>query len=212
MTPLTCVTSVALPLAIDNIDTDAIIPSAAIKQAGHDHNLLGQGLFQEWHRQPDGRLDPAFPLNMERYEGAQILIGGQNFGCGSSREHAPWAIFEYGFRVVIAGSFGDIFRNNCVKNGILPIALETASLGTVTRDAHECAPGQEMTVDLRRNRIVTAQGNTISFAIPTADREALLNGLDELDQTLRMRDQIAAFMEMRVQAEPWVAVPRRHAR
>ena len=204
MKPLRRVSAIALPLPIDNIDTDAIIPSVAVKRAGQDRSLLGKGLFEEWRCKPGGEIDHDFALNMPRYAGAEILVTGQNFGCGSSREHAPWAISAWGFRVVIAGGFGDIFRDNCVKNGILPIVLEEEDLASLILAVQTCAQGGRTEVDLEYQAITMPDGQKIAFSIPQGDRTTLLEGLDDIDQTLRHSATIARFEAARRAEEPWV--------
>ena len=191
MTPFTTLTSVAAPLIRDNVDTDTIIPSREMKSTGKTG--LAGGLFAPW-RYLDAAArtpDPDFVLNDAGYSGAQILLGGFNFGCGSSREHAVWALAEYGFRAVIAESFAPIFRNNCVRNGVLPIALPRPDI--------ESLAGKVVTIDLAGQ---TVDGQT--FAIDTEAKIMLLEGLDAIDLTLKHRQEIAAWQMTDRMARPWV--------
>jgi 3-isopropylmalate/(R)-2-methylmalate dehydratase small subunit len=198
------------PLDRANVDTDAIIPKQflkSIKRSG-----FGPNLFDEWryldHGEPgmdnDKRpLNPDFVLNMPRFAGAQILLARENFGCGSSREHAPWALEDFGFRVVIAPSFADIFFNNCYKNGVLPIVL---SAEAVDRMFVECAthPGYRLVVDLDKQTVDTASGRSYPFDITAHRKHCLLNGLDEIGLTLQHADKIRAY-EARLQSDkPWL--------
>jgi 3-isopropylmalate/(R)-2-methylmalate dehydratase small subunit len=194
MMPFTTLVSIAVPLIRDNIDTDAIIPSREMKTVGKTG--LADGLFAGWrYTQVGGREpDPGFVLNHPGYAGAAILLGGVNFGCGSSREHAAWALAEYGFRAVIAPSFNPIFRGNCVRNGIVPIELEA---GTFAR-----AP-QPLTIDLPAQTIVDAVGTIVSFAIDAEAKAMLVGGLDAIDLTLRRSDAIAAFRGADRVQRPW---------
>jgi 3-isopropylmalate/(R)-2-methylmalate dehydratase small subunit len=183
------------PLDRANVDTDAIIPKeylSSILRTG-----FGKGLFDAW------RKDPNFVLNQSRYKGAQILLARENFGCGSSREHAPWALLDYGFRCVIAPSFADIFFNNSFKNGFLPVVLTAAE---VDRLFHECAafPGFRLVVDLEQQTVSTTDGSqTYRFDITGFRKYCLLNGLDEIGLTLRHADKIRAFEERRKAQHPW---------
>lgn len=194
MTPFTRLTSLAVPLIRDNIDTDAIIPSREMKSVSKVG--LADGLFAGWRYAASGSRDPnpAFVLNDPRYAGASILLGGENFGCGSSREHAAWALAEYGFRVVIAPSFNPIFRANCVRNGIVPVELDPRPIAT------EDAP---VTVDLPAQRVTGAAGAEWSFAIDDEAKAMLVGGLDEIGLTLRRRDEIEAFRVADRARRPW---------
>ncbi|OSZ67559.1 3-isopropylmalate dehydratase small subunit [Hydrogenophaga sp. IBVHS2] len=199
------------PMDRDNVDTDAIIPKQFLKSIRKTG--FGPNLFDEWRYLDKGEpgQDPAsrkpnadFVLNQPRYAGASILLARQNFGCGSSREHAPWAIEQYGFRALIAPSFADIFFNNCFKNGLLPIVLPEA---TVARLFDEVAafPGYELTIDLERQVIVKPQGEEIPFDVQPFRKYCLLNGLDDIGLTLRHKDKIAAYESQRLATKPWLA-------
>lgn len=190
MIPFTTLTSIAVPLLRDNVDTDAIIPSREMKSTGRTG--LADGLFAPWRYLDTARKpNPDFILNNPAYTGAQILLAGANFGCGSSREHAVWALAEYGFRCVIAESFAPIFRNNAIRNGLLPVTLERSLIAAM--------PGRIVTVDLAHG---TADGHR--FAIEDEARTMLLEGLDAIDLTLKKRDAIAAFHARDRADRPWV--------
>ena len=195
MTPFTTVVSIAMPLIRDNIDTDAIIPSREMKTVGKTG--LADGLFAGWrYTEVDGRVpEPGFVLNDPGYARAAILLGGANFGCGSSREHAAWALAEYGFRVVIAPSFNPIFRGNCVRNGIVPIELDPQVFAG--------AP-QPLAIDLPAQTVTDAAGNFATFVIDAESKAMLVGGLDAIDLTLRRHDAIAAFRTAHRAANPWV--------
>jgi 3-isopropylmalate/(R)-2-methylmalate dehydratase small subunit len=203
-------TAIVAPMDRANVDTDAIIPKQflkSIKRSG-----FGPNLFDEWRYLDHGEpgmdnsqrvLNPDFVLNQPRYQGAQILIARENFGCGSSREHAPWALEDYGFRVIIAPSFADIFFNNCFKNGILPIVLEAATVDKFFK-AVEANPGYRLTVDLQNQVISTPEGETISFEVDAFRKHCLLNGLDDIGLTLQHVDDIKAYEQRRQQEAPWL--------
>lgn len=192
MTPFTTLTAIAAPLIRDNIDTDAIIPSREMKSVGKTG--LADGLFAGWrYSEVGGRAPtPGFVLNDPRYASAEILLGGANFGCGSSREHAAWALAEYGFRAIIAASFNPIFRGNCVRNGIVPVEL----------DAARFADDTELTIDLAA-QTVTHNGTAHAFAIEAEAKAMLLGGLDAIDLTLQRRPEIEAFRSADRQQRPW---------
>lgn len=194
MTPFVTVTSRAVPLIRDNIDTDAIIPSREMKSVSK--RGLSAGLFAGWRYTAPGTRDPDrdFVLNDPAYAGACILLGGANFGCGSSREHAAWALAEYGFRVVIAASFNPIFRGNCVRNGIVPIELDTAPIAI--------DPGP-ITVDLPARTVTAASGQFWTFAIDDEASAMLIGGLDAIDLTFTRRDEIEAFRAADRTRRPW---------
>lgn len=194
MTPFTTLTSIAVPLLRDNIDTDAIIPSREMKGTGKTG--LADGLFAGWRYTAVGgrEPEPGFVLNDPAYAGAAILLGGVNFGCGSSREHAAWALAEYGFRAVIAPSFNPIFRGNCVRNGILPVELDPAPFA---------AAGGALTIDLPAQMVSDEAGGSRSFAIDEEAKAMLIGGLDAIDLTLRRRDRIEAFRAADRMARPW---------
>ncbi|HOB66377.1 3-isopropylmalate dehydratase small subunit [Ottowia sp.] len=200
-----------VPLDRDNVDTDAIIPKQflkSIKKTG-----FGPNLFDEWRYLDHGEpgMDPAsrkpnpdFVLNQPRYAGASVLLARQNFGCGSSREHAPWALQQYGIRALIAPSFADIFFNNCFKNGLLPIVQPEA---VVTRlfDEVNAFAGYQLTIDLPRQVIVKPDGSELPFDVQPFRRECLLNGWDDIGLTLRQKDKIKAFEANRLATKPWLA-------
>jgi len=183
-------TGLVAPLDRANVDTDQIIPKQFLKRI--ERTGFGEFLFFDWRYSPDGKLNPSFVLNEPRYQGASILVAGKNFGCGSSREHAPWALAEYGFRVVIASSFADIFANNCFKNGMLAVALPEAGVAELMNRAQQ-NNGYELTVDLERQLLEDSGGLSISFSVGDFQRYCLLEGLDDIALTLRHEDQIKAF-------------------
>jgi 3-isopropylmalate/(R)-2-methylmalate dehydratase small subunit len=193
MTPFTTLTSIAPPLIRDNVDTDTIIPSREMKSTGKSG--LADGLFAPW-RYLEGRTpDPAFVLNDPAFQGAQILLAGKNFGCGSSREHAVWALAEYGIRCIIAESFAPIFENNCIRNGLLPI--------TCGRPVDPLFYGQVMTIDLAEQHM-SIPGRFRPIHIDDESRTMLLEGLDAIDLTLKHGDAISAFHACDRSARPWV--------
>jgi 3-isopropylmalate/(R)-2-methylmalate dehydratase small subunit len=203
-------TAIVAPMDRANVDTDAIIPKQflkSIKRSGFGPNLFDQWRYLD-HGEPgmdnsQRPLNPEFVLNQSRYQGAQILIARENFGCGSSREHAPWALEDYGFRVIIAPSFADIFFNNCFKNGILPIVLEAATVDDIFK-ATEANPGYRLTVDLQNQVISTPEGETISFEVDAFRKHCLLNGLDDIGLTLQHVEDIKAYEQKRQQEAPWL--------
>lgn len=185
-------TGIVAPVDRVNVDTDAIIPKQFLKRI--ERTGFGQFLFYEWRFDEAGNDNPAFEMNKPRYQGASVLISRANFGCGSSREHAPWAIMDYGFKVVIAPSFADIFYNNCFKNGILPIKLSEEQVDDLfNRTAAQ--EGYELTVDLENNTISDASGLKIKFDLDEHRRQFLLLGLDDIGLTLQHDDEIAAYEE-----------------
>jgi len=190
MEPFRRHTGIVAPLDRPNIDTDQIIPKQFLKRI--ERVGFGQFLFYDWRYTADGELDPAFNLNAPRYRGATILVTGRNFGCGSSREHAPWALLDYGFRALIAPSFADIFATNCMKNGIVPVVLAETEVAELVRRAHEEA-GYRATVDLERRRVEDALGFSASFEIDDFRRYCLLEGLDDIGLTLRYEPQLTAY-------------------
>lgn len=177
-----------------NIDTDQIIPKQFLKRI--ERTGFGQFLFYDWRFLPDGTPNPEFALNDERYRGASVLIAGKNFGCGSSREHAPWALADYGFRAVIAPSFADIFANNCMKNGMLPVTLAEEQVSVLMRRAVEIE-SYEVTVDLENKLISDTHGFSVSFDIGDFQRYCLLEGLDDIGLTLKHENEIARFETQR---------------
>jgi 3-isopropylmalate/(R)-2-methylmalate dehydratase small subunit len=194
MTPFRIHTGRAVPIDRANVDTDQIIPKQFLKRI--ERTGFGQFLFYDWRFRPDGTPNPEFPLNDERYRGASILIAGKNFGCGSSREHAPWALADFDFRAIIAPSFADIFANNCMKNGMLPVTLPEEEVAEVMRRAREIE-GYELTVDLEKKRVSDDRSFTASFEISEFQRYCLLEGLDDIALTLRHEADIAWFEKQR---------------
>ena len=181
-----------------NVDTDQIIPKQFLKRI--ERTGFGRHLFHDWRYRPDGSSDPAFELNQPKATGATILVTGGNFGCGSSREHAPWALGEYGFRAIIAPSFADIFFSNCCQNGLLPVRLGQAEVAELVRRYDAAPEGYVLTVDLERKRVSDAAGFSAGFELDPYRREMLLLGLDEIGRTLRLDGRITAFEEGREQA------------
>ena len=202
MQPFTTLTGVAAPLPMVNVDTDAIIPKQhlkTIKRTG-----LGTALFEELRYFPDGRERADFVLNQPKYRKAQILIAGANFGCGSSREHAPWALLDFGIRCVIAPSFADIFYNNCFSNGILPIVLPQEEIEALMQEAAN-ADDPTFTVDLERKVIVRPQGNReLPFDLDEFGRHRLLQGLDPVGLTLTKAATIGRFEDRQRLGQPWL--------
>ncbi|WP_420960608.1 3-isopropylmalate dehydratase small subunit [Brucella sp. IR073] len=200
MDKFTKLTGVAAPLPIINVDTDMIIPKdylKTIKRTG-----LGKGLFAEMRYLEDGSENPDFVLNKAAYRNAQILIAGDNFGCGSSREHAPWALLDFGIRCVISTSFADIFYNNCFKNGILPITVSSEDLEKLMDDASRGA-NATLTVDLETQEIHGPDGGSIKFDLDDFKRHCLLNGLDDIGLTMEKAPDIARFEAKNAEARPW---------
>jgi 3-isopropylmalate/(R)-2-methylmalate dehydratase small subunit len=183
-------TGLVAPLNRANVDTDQIIPKQFLKRI--ERTGFGEFLFYDWRYLPDGQPNPSFVLNERRYEGASILVADKNFGCGSSREHAPWALGEFGFRVIIAPSFADIFANNCFKNGMLPITLTPEQVQEIMRRAQQ-REGYELTVDLERQTIEDSEGLSILFVVSEFQRYCLLEGLDDIGLTLRHEDSIREY-------------------
>ncbi|MEO0681673.1 MAG: 3-isopropylmalate dehydratase small subunit [Pseudomonadota bacterium] len=193
---------VAAPLPLINVDTDMIIPKQflkTIKRSG-----LGKNLFDEMRYEDDGSEKPGFVLNQPAYRDAKILVAGDNFGCGSSREHAPWAIADFGIRCVIAPSFADIFFNNCFKNGILPIALPQEQVDALMSDAENGANAR-LTVDLEAQTITRPDGSTIAFDVDPFRKRCLLDGLDDIGLTLEKAADIDAFEAKAAAERPWMA-------
>jgi len=199
MEPFIRHTGIVAPVDRVNVDTDAIVPKQFLKRI--ERSGFGQFLFYEWRFDENGNPNPDFELNKPRYQGASILISRANFGCGSSREHAPWAILDYGFRVVIAPSFADIFYNNCFKNGILPVTLSEEQVDELFRRTAE-HEGYKLTVDLEAKKITDGLGLEIGFDLDEHRRQFLLLGLDDIGLTLQHEDKIAAY-EARRAAMPF---------
>jgi 3-isopropylmalate/(R)-2-methylmalate dehydratase small subunit len=210
MRQFTVLDGLVAPLDRANVDTDAIIPKQflkSIKRSG-----FGPNAFDEWRYLDHGEpgmdnsqrpLNPDFVLNQPRYQGAQILLARENFGCGSSREHAPWALEDYGFRALIAPSYADIFFNNCFKNGLLPIKLEAAIVESLFK-AVAATPSYRLTVDLERQVVVTPEGMSYPFEVDAFRKHCLLNGLDDIGLTLQHVDEIRAFETKHRAAQPWL--------
>ena len=201
MTPFTTLSGIAAPMALVNIDTDMIIPKQylkTIKRTG-----LGVALFDEMRYNPDGSEIADFVLNRPQYRKAQILVAGDNFGCGSSREHAPWALLDFGIRCVISTSFADIFFNNCFKNGILPIVLPEADRDACMADA-EKGENARIEIDLESQTITLSDGRKIGFAIDPFRKHCLLNGLDDIGLTMEKEAAISSYEAQAAQARPWV--------
>jgi 3-isopropylmalate/(R)-2-methylmalate dehydratase small subunit len=204
MQPFTRLTAIAAPLIRANVDTDAIIPSREMKSVSKTG--LADGLFAGWRYTTIGgrEPDPDFVLNQPAYTGARILLAGENFGCGSSREHAAWALAEYGIRAIIAPSFAPIFYGNCVRNGILPVRLPAEVIAALAQDVAADPPARAITIDLDRQEVVAAGGGTQRFEIEAEAREMLLEGLDAIDLTLRQRAAIDAFWRRDRRQRPWI--------
>ena len=193
-------TGIAAPLPILNIDTDMIIPKQylkTIKRTG-----LGKGLFSEMRYREDGSENPDFVLNKSAYRKAEILVAGDNFGCGSSREHAPWALLDFGIRSVISTSFADIFYNNCFKNGILPIVLPQEQVDVLMADARKGANARQ-TVDLEAQTVTTSDGQVFSFTVDAHRKHCLMNGLDDIGLTLEKASAIDSFEAKNATLRPW---------
>jgi 3-isopropylmalate/(R)-2-methylmalate dehydratase small subunit len=190
MAQFTTLTSRMIPLPVENVDTDQIIPARFLKAT--DKNGMGEALFADWRYNPDGSPKPGFVLNDPRVQGAQILLAGDNFGCGSSREHAPWALASYGFRAVISTSFADIFRNNALKNNLLPVIVDAETLKSLF-DLVEEAPEAEITVDLETQLVMLPDGGTVSFPIDPFSKTCLIQGVDQLGYIQSFENEIAAF-------------------
>jgi 3-isopropylmalate/(R)-2-methylmalate dehydratase small subunit len=211
MEPFRLVTGIVAPIDRANVDTDAIIPKQflkSIKRSGFGANLFDAWRFLD-HGEPGidpatRRPNPDFVLNEPRYRGAQILLARRNFGCGSSREHAPWALADYGFRALIAPSYADIFFNNCYKNGLLPIVLPESQVDRLF-EAVKAFPGFALTIDLERQRVSTKDGAmTFAFDVEPFRKHCLINGLDDIGLTLQHADAIRAFEAQRLAEQPWL--------
>jgi 3-isopropylmalate/(R)-2-methylmalate dehydratase small subunit len=191
----TQLTSTTYLLLVDNIDTDQIIPARFLKAT--DKTGMGEALFADWRYNADGSLKTDFPLNRPERQGSQVLIAGDNFGCGSSREHAPWALTGFGFRAVISTSFADIFRNNALKNGLLPIQVENETFQALIEQASS-EPQAKVTIDLQEDTLTLPDGSQISFQIDPFSKTCLLNGVDELGYLLTYSDRISEFEQKRL--------------
>ena len=201
MEPYVTHESIAALMDRSNVDTDQIIPKQflkTIKRTG-----LREGLFYDWRKQKDGSQDPMFFLNQPRFQGATILLTRDNFGCGSSREHAPWALLDQGFRCVIASSFADIFYNNCFQNGILPIVLKADEVLATMKDVL-ATPGYQLTVDLEKQTVATPSGASYRFEIDPFRKDCLYRGLDSIGLTLQHEASIASYETRRKSEAPWL--------
>ena len=187
-------TGIAAPLDRANVDTDQIIPKQFLKRI--ERSGYGQFLFYGWRYLADGKPDPSFVLNQPRYAGASILLAGKNFGCGSSREHAPWALLDYGFRAIIAPSFADIFATNCTKNGVLPVVLSESELAELMRKC-TVTEGYSPRVDLKKKEVRDDSGFLARFEIDDFKRKFLLEGLDDIGLSLQFQNEIAAYEQRR---------------
>jgi len=212
MEKFTTLDGLVAPLDRPNVDTDAIIPKQYLKSVRRSG--FGPNLFDDWRYLDPGepgqnhskrRLNPDFVMNQPRYQGAQILLGRENFGCGSSREHAVWALEDAGFRVVIAPSFADIFFSNCFKNGVLPIVLDAARLDDLFGEV-EANPGYRLRVDLEQQTITKPDGEALGFEVDEFRKYCLLNGLDDIGLTLQHADDIKAYEARHKQQAPWLFV------
>lgn len=210
MQAFTTLKAIVAPLERANVDTDAIIPKQYLKSV--KRTGFGPHLFDDWRYLDPGGLDvdpstrrknPDFVLNLPRYAGARILLTQANFGCGSSREHAVWALLDAGFRAVIAPSFADIFYNNCFKNGVLPVALEQAQVDQLFKEVY-ATPGYELTVDLPAQTVTTPDGQAMSFQVDAFRKDCLVRGLDEIGLTLTQADAIRAYEQRRRSEAPWL--------
>lgn len=201
MKPFRKITGIAAPLPLANVDTDKIIPSRFLKTIARTG--LGVHAFSELRYRPDGSEDPTFVLNREPYRHAEILIAYENFGCGSSREHAPWALLDFGIRCVIAPDFADIFDNNCPKNGILPVRLPREICDVLMSDA-QLGSNARITVDLERQVVIRPTGEEMPFEVDSFRRHRLLNGLDDIGETLEHGDTISMFEKCQHAAQPWM--------
>ncbi|HRD78626.1 MAG TPA: 3-isopropylmalate dehydratase small subunit [Hyphomicrobiaceae bacterium] len=201
MEKFTVLKGLAAPLAVINVDTDMIIPKQFLK--GITRSGLGKHLFHEMRFDEDGRENPAFVLNREPYRKAQIIVSGDNFGCGSSREHAPWAILDFGIRAIVAPSFADIFYTNCFKNGILAVKLPQGDVAQLMADA-ESAASATMTIDLAAQTIRRHDGREIGFEIDAFRKRCMLGGLDDIGLTLEHTEKIAAFEGRQRRSLPWL--------
>ena len=210
MRAFTVVSGLVAPMDRANVDTDLIIPKQflkSIKRSGFGPNLFDEIRYLD-EGQPgqdcaDRPINEEFPLNFPRYKGASILLARENFGCGSSREHAPWALEDYGFRCVIASSFADIFYNNCFKNGVLPIALEESVVARLFDEMY-ASEGYELTVDLQRQRVITPSGEELSFEVDEFRRHCLLEGLDDIGLTLQSAEAIRTYEQGWREQSPWL--------
>jgi 3-isopropylmalate dehydratase/3-isopropylmalate/(R)-2-methylmalate dehydratase small subunit len=199
MQPFTRLDAPVAPLPLANIDTDQIIPKQFLKTV--EREGLGRGLFYDFRFDPEGREKPDFVLNRPEYKGAGVLVTGDNFGCGSSREHAPWALMDFGVRCVVSTSFADIFYNNCFQNGLLPVVLKAEEVQQLMDEAR--GGNHMVTVDLQAQTVVSPSGQTFHFDIDPARKHKMLNGLDAIGETLQKAGDIDVFESRRALALPW---------
>jgi 3-isopropylmalate/(R)-2-methylmalate dehydratase small subunit len=211
MNKFTIHTGLVAPIDRENVDTDAIIPKQFLKRiskAGFGDNLFDADRFldvgEPYSKLADRKINPDFVLNQARYQGASILLARKNFGCGSSREHAPWAIEQYGFRALIAPSYADIFFNNCFKNGLLPIVLPEATVAKLFDEVY-AFPGYQLTIDLESQVILKGDGESIPFEVNAFRKYCLINGFDDIGLTLRHSEKIKTFEAERLATKPWLA-------
>lgn len=193
--------SIAALMDRSNVDTDQIIPKQFLKKV--ERSGFGVHLFHDWRFNDNGTDNEAFELNKPAFKGAKILVAGDNFGCGSSREHAPWAIADYGFNTIISTSYADIFYNNCFKNGMLPIVLTADTVDTLFKQV-AATPNYKLQVDLAAQTVSTPSGEAFSFSVDAFRKHCLLNGLDDIGLTLQHQDKIKAFEARHQQAQPWL--------
>jgi 3-isopropylmalate/(R)-2-methylmalate dehydratase small subunit len=201
MQAFTTLTGIVAPLNRGNVDTDQIIPKQYLKTI--HRTGLKEGLFADWRRHPDGSENPDFFINQPRYHGATILLTRENFGCGSSREHAPWALLDYGIRCILAPSFADIFYNNCFQNGILPVVLTGAEIQTLF-DRMDKTSSYQVTVDLAQQTVALPEGERFGFTLDPFRKDCLLKGLDGIGLTLQQESAIIAYERRRAQEAPWL--------
>jgi 3-isopropylmalate/(R)-2-methylmalate dehydratase small subunit len=201
MDKFTTLTGIAAPMPLVNIDTDMIIPKQFLKTI--QRSGLGKNLFDEMRYTADGAEIPEFVLNKPQYRKAQIIVAGDNFGCGSSREHAPWALLDFGIRCVISTSFADIFFNNCFKNGILPVVLPPEAVAVLMKDA-EKGENARITVDLEAQTVTTSDGQAFGFDVDPFKKHCLMNGLDDIGLTMEKASSIDAFERQTATARPWI--------
>lgn len=203
MKPFKKITAVAAPLRRVNVDTDAITPGAQLLKVSVTKEGYGQCLFYNWRHREDGTEEPQFVLNQEPYRNAEILLAGHNFACGSSREVAVWALRDYGFRCVVAPSFGNIFYSNTFKNGLLPVVIPEEDVEFIAGEVEASRGAGRVTVDLEENKVVSPSGRVFEFRVAEIHRQALLHGLDAISATLRFADEIVRFQAEDRQRRPW---------
>lgn len=204
MESFTRLEATAVPLPHDNVDTDAIVPAVSVKRVGADTEALGDFLFYEWRVDEDENPIPDFALNRSEFAGAGIMVGGRNFGCGSSREHAVWALKYAGFRCVVARSYGEIFYNNCFKNGVLPAIVGADDHAGLMDEVIALDGARPLAVDLEAQRIAMPSGNRFAFEVDPAGRESLLRGLDDIAMTLDHENDIAEYQARHRELRPWL--------